>query len=70
MPKWYDIREPREEDALVTVKEFAERTRMAEVTVRALVREHVIPAIRLPGGHIRIRKSTLDAYLTPKKNNL
>ena len=69
MPKWYDIRAPREEDLLVTVKEFARRTRMAEVTVRALVREQIIPAIHLPGGGIRIRKSVLDSYLHSSKKD-
>ena len=67
MPKWFDVDEPCEDERLVTVEEFARATRMAEVTVRQLIKAGTIPAVRLVFGRIRIRQSTLDSYLTPRR---
>ena len=50
-------------ERLLTVEEVSDVTVMHPVTVYGLIRDGVIPAIRLGTRTIRVREADLEAYL-------
>jgi excisionase family DNA binding protein len=44
----------------LTVKEYAERERVHEQTVRTWIRKGAVPVRRTPGGGIRIREAQAE----------
>jgi excisionase family DNA binding protein len=56
-----------QEPALATAAEVAELCRVDAATVRRWIDAGKLPAIRLPGGNLRIRRSDVDAFLAPEQ---
>ena len=59
---------PTDEEALLTVKEFAATLRMGESTVRGLIKEGKIDVVRI-GRLIRIKKAVLHAILERRETH-
>ena len=48
---------------LLTTGEVAEQLRVSEETVRRYIEGGQLPAIRLPGGHYRVRQAAVTGIL-------
>lgn len=54
-----------QEEKLLTVAEAANGLNLCIETIRRYIATGILPAVRLPGGHYRIKQSDLD--LVPRR---
>lgn len=52
---------------LLTARDVADRLAVSSETVLRWTRAGDMPAVRLPGGHIRFRSDELDAWLQSRQ---